>query len=83
MTLPNTPYAAASALVTHARKRGRMGHRGSLTRLAFRLLEEDERFFPPIATRMGIEAKSVEDLVGKIWEQNRLAEALDLAGEPS
>ncbi len=55
----------------------------TLTRLAFRLLEHDEHLHQPVGIRMDLGTCTVEDLVGKVWEQDRLAEALELAGEPA
>ena len=77
------PHGAAAELVRHKRRTMRVGSPGTYGRLAFRLLEDAEFFLEPVADRMGIEALTVENLVGTIAATDRLQEALGLVGESS
>jgi len=72
---------AVRALVGNARRTGRRGLPGTLTRLAYRLFEDDEDLLKPVAIRMGVAVSTVEDLVIAVELQERLGEALDLVVE--
>ncbi len=74
---------AVRGLVDHVRRKRRLGPSGSLTRLVFRLLEDDETFVAPIAARMQIETDNVVELVAAIEAAGRRHEALDLLADPA
>jgi hypothetical protein len=92
----NETTQAATDLVAHVRRAQRPGRQGSITRLVFRLLKDDEQFFEPVRLRMKLHragyaigatlsnVNTIEELVVVCLEDSYLlVQALELVGEKS